>query len=68
MSGISRITEERQRHLDGEGWTLEGDIENHPNGELALAAICYASEATGHLVEILGRDSTAWWQARRLPC
>jgi hypothetical protein len=36
------IAAERQRQIDAEGWTPEHDDE-HPHGELARAAACYAS-------------------------
>ena len=41
MNGIERITAERQRQIDVEGWTPEHD-EQHELGELATAAACYA--------------------------
>jgi len=43
-TGIERITEERQRQISVEGWTPEHDDE-HSNGELAIAAACYAAVA-----------------------
>ena len=42
MTGIERIAKERQRQLEVEGWTPEHDDE-HSDGELALAAVCYAA-------------------------
>lgn len=45
MSGVERITKERRRHFDIEGWTPEHD-DQYVNGELALAACCYAYAAT----------------------
>ena len=42
MSGIERISAERQRQIDEEGWSAKHDAE-YKNGELTLAAICYAS-------------------------
>lgn len=41
MSGIERIAAERQRQISEEGWTPEHDA-GHIQGELALAACCYA--------------------------
>ena len=41
-TGIERITAERQRQIDTEGWTPEHD-DKHARGELAIAASCYAS-------------------------
>lgn len=43
-TGIDIIREERQRQLEVEGWTAEHDAE-HVNGELAIAAVCYALPA-----------------------
>ncbi|MCM0757438.1 hypothetical protein M7775_02505, partial [Sporomusa sphaeroides DSM 2875] len=40
-SGIELIAAERQRQISQEGWTPEHD-DQHANGELALAAACYA--------------------------
>jgi hypothetical protein len=37
------VLDERQRQVSMEGWTAEHDDE-HPRGELALAASCYAEE------------------------
>lgn len=42
MSGIERIAAERQRQIEQEGWTPEHD-DGHDQGELALAACCYAT-------------------------
>lgn len=40
-TGIELITEERQRQIDVEGWTLEHDF-NHKDNSIAKAAACYA--------------------------
>jgi len=42
MDGAQRIAAERLRQIDKEGWTPEHDDE-HCDGELALAACCYAA-------------------------
>ena len=42
-TGIELIRAERQRQVESEGWTPEHD-DSHDGGQLALAAICYASE------------------------
>ncbi len=42
MSGIQLIATERQRQVKAEGYTPAHDDE-HANGELALAAACYAT-------------------------
>lgn len=41
-TGAERISRERQRQIEVEGWTAEHD-NAHPNGELAKAAACYAN-------------------------
>ena len=38
---IALIAAERRRQIEAEGWTLEHD-DQHANGELAAAAVCYA--------------------------
>ena len=40
--GARRITRERQRQIQQEGWSNEID-DTHENGELAWAAACYAA-------------------------
>ena len=41
-TGIKLIAEERKRQVEVEGWDDEHDDE-HDEGELAMAAVCYAS-------------------------
>jgi hypothetical protein len=41
-TGSTLIAEERERQLADEAWTPEHD-DTHTNGELALAAVCYAA-------------------------
>lgn len=36
------IAQERQRQIEKEGWTPEHDTDEHADGELAMAAVCYA--------------------------
>ena len=45
-SGIDIISEERNRQIEKEGWTIEHDVE-HDRNELLSAAVCYcrSSEA-----------------------
>lgn len=40
-TGVELITEERNRQIEKEGWTLQYDQE-HIDGSLAKAAACYA--------------------------
>lgn len=42
MTGIELIAAERARQMAVEGWTAAHDAE-HDRGELAIAAVCYAS-------------------------
>lgn len=42
MNGIELIAAERERQIKEEGWTPEHDDE-HSDGSLALAAVCYAT-------------------------
>jgi hypothetical protein len=41
-TGIELIAAERERHTAKLGWTAEHDDE-HASGELATAAVCYAT-------------------------
>ena len=43
--GIARITAERRRQVEAEGWTAEHDA-SHLEGEMARAAACYALAAS----------------------
>lgn len=44
LSALAAVAVERKRQIDEEGWTPEHD-DQHANGELAMAAACYAYEA-----------------------
>ena len=77
MSVLDEIAAERQRQLTLEGWTAEYD-DGHVNGELAMAAACFAVDE--HLFRAEERPSTsyapltayiplwpwddAWWKPR----
>lgn len=51
MSTAARdVLAERRRQVESEGWTPEHD-DQHSSGEMAVAAMCYAAEATGHLTD-----------------
>jgi hypothetical protein len=41
--GAERIAAERQRQVEKEGWTAEHDADEHAQGDLAWAAVCYAA-------------------------
>jgi hypothetical protein len=59
MSGVELITAERQRQVTQEGWTSEHDDE-HRDGELCLAALCYAQSAL-YGKHLLGRRALWPW-------
>lgn len=48
MSGALLIAQERERQVDGEGWTPEHDRQ-WTHGELIRAALTYAGWAMGYL-------------------
>ncbi len=64
-SGVELITAERQRQIEEEGWTPDHD-DQHINGELALAAACYAippmSIRGSGLVLRLWPWKRKWWK------
>ena len=43
-TGAERLAEERARQVAKKGWTAEHD-DQHDDGQLALAAVCYAASA-----------------------
>lgn len=51
MTGAEMIAAERQRQIAEEGWTPEHDSEEHGDGDLAFAAICYAQPEEDRQVE-----------------
>lgn len=55
-AGVSMIAQERLRQVSEEGWTAEHD-DDHENGELALAAICYATPPD----EVIRRENGAYF-------
>lgn len=57
MSVIDEIQAERQRQLTIEGWTAEHD-DGHVNGELAMAAACFAVDE--HLFRAEMRPTTSY--------
>lgn len=69
MSGVELIAAERQRHIDGEGWSSEHD-DSHRAEQLAYAAACYAipprlREAWGSFfIDTLWpwRGRSNWWK------
>jgi hypothetical protein len=46
-TGSERIADERRRQVEKEGWT-PGHDDHHTDGDLVLAAVCYAAHAIGH--------------------
>lgn len=47
VTGLERIAAERARQITRLGWTAEHDDDEHHDGSLALAAVCYAACAAG---------------------
>lgn len=42
MTVVDEVADERRRQIEGEGWSLQHDDDEHGAGELAKAAACYA--------------------------
>lgn len=57
------VLAERRRQIEGEGWTPEHDDE-HKDGQLALAAACYALNAAGSGCEVARNWpwDGSWWK------
>lgn len=63
------VLAERRRQVEAEGWTPEHDDE-HNNGEMAIAAACYALNATddsdGPEIRFVGAElwpwADEWWK------
>ena len=65
-TGIELIAVERERQLSQEGWTPQHDDE-HKDGVLARAAMCYAAEVTGldESNQVFNVKTWAWpWEER----
>ena len=75
MTGVELISAERARQVSKEGWTAEHD-DCHTSGELARAAVCYASPCPVYVTEYRfggyafadpwpwtddGSDKRQWW-------
>lgn len=66
-TGIDYIAAERKRQQEVEGWTPEHDRQ-HEEGELAIAAACYALEGTYCQALVDGEDAWPWdekWDKRK---
>lgn len=71
MSAIEEIASERQRQIEGEGWSVEHD-DGHGSGEMARAASCYALAGShdrpqypGYIAEALRACwpwAAEWWK------
>ena len=65
-TGIEAIAAERQRQIEKEGWSDEHD-DKHTQGEMAIAAACYADRAhcDGEWGKSLPIDwpwDAVWWK------
>jgi hypothetical protein len=56
MHGLERIAAERKRQTEVEGWTQNHD-DQHDNGEMALAAVAYASPLPVKVQGMVASDS-----------
>lgn len=71
MTVIKEVAAERRRQTEEEGWTIEHD-DAHEDGEMALAAVCYASPKQIYVKDELAnttifRDPWPWsdeWDKR----
>lgn len=69
MTGAELIAKERVRQIEEEGWTKEHDSSHH-EGDLVMAAVCYASpdtelyyiEGDGTEVPVGWPWDVAWWK------
>lgn len=59
MNGAELIAAERRRQIEEEGWTPEHDAE-HEDGELAIAAACYATPENERLYLYNGDVPSDW--------
>jgi hypothetical protein len=61
--GVARIATERRRQVEIESWTIEHDDE-HRNGEMALAAACYAHPSLSRqpIVALCWPWDMSWWK------
>ena len=57
------VAAERRRQIEAEGWTPEHDDE-HANGELALAATCYAAWGEGDPMPMRWPWAADWWKPK----
>ena len=48
MNGAKLIAQERKRQIEEEGWTAVHD-EQHRDGDLALAGVCYVMDAVSDM-------------------
>jgi len=64
-SALKDVASERQRQVEAEGWTPAHDDE-HSQGELAAAAVCYAFTAvrSPHFLGHLWPWDGSWWKPK----
>lgn len=64
MSAIDDVAAERQRQVEVEGWTASHD-DTHQNGELTLAAACYAccDQFPAYALNMWPYDAE-WWKPK----
>jgi hypothetical protein len=64
---MQAIWKERERQEEKEGWTPEHDDEEHRNGELGLAAACYAAPERLYVERRLRRGVDTTYYEHALP-
>lgn len=62
-NAIGDIAAERRRQVEVEGWSPEHDDE-HPNGEMAMAAVCYALSSADSIISPNTALGALWPWAR----
>jgi hypothetical protein len=58
--GIEMIAAERKRQTEQEGWTPEHDAQ-HDQGELTIAAACYALNKMPTYADHWQAETSEWW-------
>lgn len=66
MTVIDEIAAERRRQIEEEGWTAEHD-DQHPDGEMAQAAACYATHRRPVGVVVRGTEGGSMYGWLRWP-
>ncbi len=61
--GTIDVANERLRQIHVEGWSIERDVEQHDEGQLVTAALCYAENEGKVFVEArIWPWAGEWWK------